>query len=665
MRDPNAAPAGIRWGPMFQNELSIGLKPNSKRSGESSETMTSIEKLRFMASLTWDDIKDWGNAYDISVNGTEMYQAATTFSGQGNFALGENMLDMTQNMTSIGRAVSRSNGIIEYSRSDTPQNNFTTINETTGDFVKWSTSAVDLGTLSDSYLRGGHQNFATRDGPVHIIDMGTEYILGNVAANLEKLGASDSSLEDANQHNSSSQTTQGLQDRGSGKHPNEGFSLITPLHKRDGPVQCGPDSPCVDDSCCNTDGKCGFKDAHCGNSCISNCNATAMCGVDSADGQTSCALNLCCSYYGWCGTESVHCYDPEPQYGVTPCQGEFGSCFIYPEPSCSGNSASARRIAYYQGWNVRERLCDKVSPAQINTQGLTHLFYAFIFFHPTTFQITPMNDADVEQYAQFTSLSNNKLQTWAAIGGWSFSDPGPTQTAWSDMVSSAANRAVFISSLVEFMETYGFQGADLDWEYPVEEDRGGRKEDADNLVLLVQEARAAFGSRFGLSLTLAPDYWYMRGFKPSAMEPYVDFMGFMAYDLHGPWDTDVEALGSIVRPHTDITEIRHDLKPLWFDGVSPSKINMGIAYYGRTYTLEDASCGEMNSCRFTGPGAPGECTAFDGVLSNREIRAMIEKEGYKPYLNETAMVKYFTYGGNSWVGYDDEETFVCHEREIC
>lgn len=111
------------------------------------------------------------------------------------------------------------------------------------------------------------------------------------------------------------------------------------------------------------------------------------------------------------------------------------------------------------------------------------------------------------------------------------------------MVSAPENRAAFIASLIDFMETYGFQGADLDWEYPVDEDRGGRSTDADNLVLLVKEMRAAFGNRFGLALTLAPDYWYLRGFKPRAMEPYVDFMGFMAYDLHGPWDTDVEALG--------------------------------------------------------------------------------------------------------------------------
>ncbi|KAF9696769.1 hypothetical protein EKO04_005748 [Ascochyta lentis] len=113
---------------------------------------------------------------------------------------------------------------------------------------------------------------------------------------------------------------------------------------------------------------------------------------------------------------------------------------------------------------------------------------------------------------------------------------------------------------------------------------------------------------------------------------------------------------------TDITEIEKNLKPLWFDNVDPRKIVMGLAYYGRTYTLADPSCGKMG-CSFVPDkgGAGGSCTNFPGILSNREIKRIIKDEGIKPYLNETAMVKYFTYGGNSWVGYDDADTYAMKE----
>ncbi|PVI00005.1 glycoside hydrolase family 18 protein [Periconia macrospinosa] len=434
----------------------------------------------------------------------------------------------------------------------------------------------------------------------------------------------------------------------------------------DGPIQCGPGQPCLDGSCCSKEGKCGYKQAHCGtDNCISNCDAKAMCGIDSADGQTSCGLKLCCSYYGWCGTEDVHCKDPEPTIGKTPCQQGYGSCEIKPSPSCGKNSGTskARRIGYYQGWNTRERLCDRVPPRQINTRGISHLLYAFAFFHPQTFEMMPMHSDDVKLYGEFTALKRNGLQTWIAVGGWSFNDPDTaTYNAYSDMVSTQSNRRSFIQSLIKFMETYGFQGADIDWEYPAEPKRGGRKEDTDNLVLLMKEMKEQFGGRFGSSLTLAPDYWYLRGFKPAAMQNYVDWMGFMSYDLHGPWDTDVKTLGSKVRPQTDITEIEKNIKPLWFDGVDPSKIVMGLAYYGRTYTLTDPSCGMMGCSFVPGKGgAAGSCTNFPGVLSNREIRGIIEAENNTPYLNETAMVKYFTYQGNSWVGYDDADTYALKE----
>jgi chitinase len=82
------------------------------------------------------------------------------------------------------------------------------------------------------------------------------------------------------------------------------------------------------------------------------------------------------------------------------------------------------------------------------------------------------------------------------------------------------------------MNKYGFQGVDIDWEYPVAPERGGHEDDTQNFVLLVKEMRAAFGTKYGISLTLAPDYWYLRYFDAKGMESSVDFFGFMAY---GEW----------------------------------------------------------------------------------------------------------------------------------
>lgn len=257
-------------------------------------------------------------------------------------------------------------------------------------------------------------------GRINLIDIGTRYILSQIGANTTHAGGS---------RNNSASTKPSGKGRGQLRERSKtSFTPYAPLNKRDGPVQCGPNQPCLDESCCNTDGKCGYTAINCGaGSCISNCGAKAMCGINSADGAISCGLKLCCSYYGWCGTETVHCEDPEPQYGLTPCQEGYGSCSIKTSPSCGTGSGTAqgRRVGYYQGWNTRLRVCDKVYPSQINTRGLTHLFFSFVLFHPTTFQIMPMHEGDIPLYGEFTALKRNGLQTWIAIGGVSCHSHSP------------------------------------------------------------------------------------------------------------------------------------------------------------------------------------------------------------------------------------------------
>jgi GH18 family chitinase len=91
--------------------------------------------------------------------------------------------------------------------------------------------------------------------------------------------------------------------------------------------------------------------------------------------------------------------------------------------------------------------------------------------------------------------------------------------------------------ILRISRKYGFQGVDLDWEYPGDPKRGGRKlADTRNLPMLVREMRAAYGDRYGISVTLAPDYWYLRWFDAKAIEPNVDFFGFMAYGMDAASD---------------------------------------------------------------------------------------------------------------------------------
>jgi spore germination protein YaaH len=135
-------------------------------------------------------------------------------------------------------------------------------------------------------------------------------------------------------------------------------------------------------------------------------------------------------------------------------------------------------------------------------------------------------------YSRFTALkdTNRGLQTWISVGGWSFTDPGPTRSAFSDMSSNSDNREKFIKGLISFMDNYGFDGVDLDWEYPQADDRGGVTADKDNYVSLVKEMRQAFGSKYGISMTLPTSYWYLQHFDLKNIQDSVDWFNLMSYD---------------------------------------------------------------------------------------------------------------------------------------
>ncbi|KAF2705719.1 glycoside hydrolase family 18 protein [Pleomassaria siparia CBS 279.74] len=433
-------------------------------------------------------------------------------------------------------------------------------------------------------------------------------------------------------------------------------TLASGLVRRDA-TKCLADGTCADGS---NKGTCGYGPDFCGKgNCTSTCTATAMCGKYSKGGKEKCGMGLCCSATGWCGTTELYCVNGDPQGKTLPCQKEFGSCKVKKGRTCGlgSGSTNGRKVGYYQGSNTRDRWCNNVFPNDIDSGGYTHLFFAFASVDPNSFAVVAADPGDVKLYTEFTALKTRGLQTWIAIGGFDFSDPNrATHKTWSKLCSTASNRKVFINSLLKFMSKYGFQGADLDWEYPVAPQRGGDEGDSQNFVLLVKEMRAAFGTKYGISLPLAPDYWYLRHFDAKAMEGSVDFFGFMAYDLHGPWDKNQKTITPVVRGQSEIPEIASNTIPLWFAELDLSKINFGVALYGRGYTLADPSCNTLG-CPFSGASKPGACSHSEGVMGLTEIKDLIKKKGLTPRYLPKEMMMEITWD-DQWIGYDNADTIA-------
>ena len=213
--------------------------------------------------------------------------------------------------------------------------------------------------------------------------------------------------------------------------------------------------------------------------------------------EAKCPLNFCCSEFGYYGFTKEFCQwknKDDPVYST--CDTKYGGCGDVKRPSCGGGSSVGKRIiGYYESWaNSGSRKCQKVAPEDLNLDGFTHMNFAFSFFDPSSFEIELMESYGASLYSRFTALKSKKssLQTWISVGGWSFTDPGHTQTAFSEITSISGTRQKSISGLIRVMETYGFDDVDLDWEYLGADDRGGKSQDTANYVSLAADLRAAF-----------------------------------------------------------------------------------------------------------------------------------------------------------------------------
>jgi len=407
------------------------------------------------------------------------------------------------------------------------------------------------------------------------------------------------------------------------------------------------------------------------NATTSSSSTSTPCGTSSSTGKAGCPFNMCCSKDGYCGNNARYC---STDLG---CQSAVGSCEAVPAPTCATSkqtASSGRRVGYYSGSNVHVRACNVVWPEDLESVAdkYTHLYYTFANINPSTFAVEMRPEDNTTMYRSFTALgsfnsstngtsgSGRRPETWIAVGGGTFSSPdSPTHTTWSDMASTTENRAAFIKSLVEFMDEYGFQGVDLDWEFPGFEEHGGTEDDTDNYTSLVKDMRAVLGDKYGISLVIPHEKAYLVEYDLVAMEPYIDSFGFMAYDLHGvvgnssnenTADDETE-----VAAHADIREIADAMSPLWSAGIDPAKVTLGLPYYGRGYTLKNKTCTNLD-CPATGPSIPGKCAQSEGVLMLSEIQDLLNSGGAKSATIPGAMMKKLLWDGDQWVGYDDQDT---------
>lgn len=241
---------------------------------------------------------------------------------------------------------------------------------------------------------------------------------------------------------------------------------------------------------------------------------------------------------------------------------------------------------------------------------VTHINYAFGHVNDRFDGVRIDNE---ERLRSIVELKKQKpsLRVMLSIGGWG-------SGGFSEMAADETTRKAFAADCHRVVQTFGLDGIDMDWEYPTSSQSGisSTPHDMDNFTLLMRDIREAIGSEKLLTFASAANAHYV-DFK--AVDPYVDFVNIMTYDMgNPPYHHAALHQSPLVRNlSADEAVEAHILA-----GIPAERLTLGIPFYGR---------------------GGGELPNF---IDYREI---IELTDNQTQWDEEAMVPYLTDGDGQFV----------------
>lgn len=219
-------------------------------------------------------------------------------------------------------------------------------------------------------------------------------------------------------------------------------------------------------------------------------------------------------------------------------------------------------------------------PVDLLTAPLQHLTHLIVSFADVSPELTAVWQPCCAPQALRSRFPG--LKVLLAVGGWTWSG------RFSDAARTPASRREFALSALRLMQEHGFDGFDLDWEFPVV---GGlaenvrRPEDSENFTLLLEELRRTFDAaepalgRLLLTVATGANRPQVEALETDTFHRHIDWMNLMTYDYHGNWNpapgdnsslADTEAS---VRLHLD-------------RGFPAAKIVVGTPLYGHQWLKE-------------------------------------------------------------------------------
>ncbi len=284
------------------------------------------------------------------------------------------------------------------------------------------------------------------------------------------------------------------------------------------------------------------------------------------------------------------------------------------------------------------------SPNDPNFNKLTTINYSFGYVGDTSG--TVMEDfSRANQIAQLKE-NNPQLKVVFSIGGWG-------ANYFSEAASTDANRKQFSATAIAIMQKYGFDGIDIDWEYPGSSVAGitSSPNDKTNFTLLLKQIRTDFtaltaqtGEKY--TLTIAAGGFQGTGYDLQLSEiiKYLDYINVMTYDMSlttvASFHTNLYTSSRVPSEAGGSTYIQYFLN----NGVPASKLVYGIAFYGRGASGITGSTDGLGATI-----SPSNAVSY----TYTKIKNLILTDpSYVQYWDDQAKAPYL-FNGSTFISYDD------------
>ena len=342
-----------------------------------------------------------------------------------------------------------------------------------------------------------------------------------------------------------------------------------------------------------------------------------------------------------------------------------------------------RTVSSYRGWNYANYAAYLQQPAGSTLTAGVGLFdeWADAKADSAALALTmsPAYNAG-SNFAQLRDLkaANPKLRTMISIGGWTLSTP------FYSIARSAQKRADFARSAVYVTTRYGFDGIDIDWEYPGgggldPAGIGDASTDGANFLLLLQALRdelnrqsALDGRTYYLSIAAPAGNEKIANINPTAIAGIVDWINLMAYDFHGAWEakTGINAPMSNIDPSPTMSAWSVSASVANYlnapgGGVPASKLVVGVPFYGRGWDgVSPGPNGDglgQAGYEASAPVIGGSEFPYSTIIGSGYLAltngALVGSGGYTRFWNDAAQVPYlYSPTAHRFISYEDPQS---------